>query len=47
MCMKSTIIKLAVGAPWSFAFYKQNKTKRKRKKHAGKYSIKISKSKEE
>jgi hypothetical protein len=28
-------IKLAVGAPWPFAFYKQTKTKRKRKEIRG------------
>ena len=33
--MNSTGIKLAIGAPWPFAFYKQNKTRKKRKETRG------------
>jgi hypothetical protein len=46
--MNSTGIKLAVGAPWPFALYKQNKNQEKKKEKGDrKYSIKIYKSKEE
>jgi hypothetical protein len=35
VCINSTGIKLAIGAPWPFAFYKQNKTRKKRKETRG------------